>query len=58
MAMVRVRGAVKRRTAGIAGERRRPSDSRALRTSSMKAAQRLIDYTTKHYSASEQDKAT
>ena len=32
--------------------------SRSLRSSSLKAVQRLLDYTTKHYSASEKDKAT
>lgn len=54
MATVHARGAVKRRTAVIAEHD--GNNSRALRTSSMKAVQRLIDYTTKHYSASEKDK--
>jgi len=56
MATVHARGAVKRRTAVIAEHD--GNDSRALRTSSIKAVQRLIDYTTKHYSASEKTKAT
>ena len=55
MATVHARGAVKRRAAGIA-ESATATSSRALRTSSMKAVQRLIDYTTKHYSASDKDK--
>ena len=54
MATVHARGAVKRRTAGIAEHD--GNDSRALRASSIKAVQRLLDYTTKHYSASEKDK--
>ena len=54
MLTVRTRGAVKRRTAGIAehsGE-----EPRALRRSSLKAVQRLLDYTTKHYGTTEKDK--
>jgi len=53
MAAVQLRGAVKRRAAGIAfdGDVQSENGSRSLRNSSMKAAQRLIDYTTKHYSA-------
>ena len=51
MAMVRVQGSVKRRAAGIGkltdGEAGNP---RSLRHSSLKAAQRVIEYTTKHYS--------
>ncbi len=55
MAMVHARGAVKRRAAGIAeyiGDRP-DNDQRSLRNSSMKAAQHLLDYTTKHYSAND-----
>lgn len=54
MALVRVRRTVKRRTAGILDESiARPSaGSRSLRHSSVKAAQRLVEYTTKHYAAS------
>ena len=58
MAAVRARGAVKRRAAGIAeydGERRRP---RRCASSSLKAVQRLLDYTTKHYSAATRTTAT
>ena len=51
MAIVRVQGSVKRRAAGIGkvtdGEAGNP---RSLRHSSLKAAQRVIEYTTKHYS--------
>ena len=52
MTMLRVQGAVKRRAAGIREEStaRTQSDSRSLRHSSLKAAHRLIEYTTKHYS--------
>ena len=54
MAMLRVRGAVKRRAAGIRdkSDERAHSGSRSLRHSSLKAAQRLLEYTTRHYSDS------
>ena len=55
MAIAQVRFAVKRRAAEIssAGAIERPAgdDPRSLRFASKAAAQRLIDYTTKHYSA-------
>jgi tight adherence protein C len=51
MAVLRVRGSVKRRAAGIAAIGMDGEGSRSLRGSSKKAAQRLIDYTTRHYSA-------
>jgi tight adherence protein C len=52
MAAVHTRGAVKRRAGGINtspgdGEANEP---RSLRHSSLKAVQRVLDYTTKHYS--------
>ena len=53
MAAVHARSSVKRRAAGIAdysGERE-AIDKNSLRGSSVKAVQRLLDYTTKHYSA-------
>ncbi|MET0922326.1 MAG: type II secretion system F family protein [Xanthobacteraceae bacterium] len=56
MATVHARGAVKRRAAGIAEHSGDANESRALRASSLKAVQRLLDYTTKHYSASDKDK--
>jgi tight adherence protein C len=54
MATVRVRGSVKRRAADISshGPRRAAENRRSLRYASAKAAQRLIDYTTKNYSES------
>ena len=54
MAAVRVRGSVKRRAADIAtdGPRRQAENPRSLRYASMKAAQKLLDYTTKNYSDS------
>ncbi len=55
MLALRSRGAVKRRTAGIAEEMGEADDQRALRSSSLKAVQRLLDYTTKHYGATEKD---
>ncbi len=56
MAFVRVRGAVRRRTSRIMDdERRKPS--RSLRYSSVKAVTQLIEYTTKHYAASDDDNA-
>jgi tight adherence protein C len=47
MAVVRVQGSVKRRAANISLDGR--AGGRSLRSSSMKAAQRVIEYTTKHY---------
>jgi tight adherence protein C len=52
MAFVRVRGAVKRRTARVMDESERGGHARrALRYSSRKAVTQLIDYTTRHYAA-------
>ena len=53
MAVVRVQGSVKRRTANIGRveDFERSGGSRSLRHSSQKAVQRVIEYTTKHYSA-------
>jgi tight adherence protein C len=54
MTAIRVRGAVKRRAAGISSEMLVSSGgNHSLRHTSVKAAQRLIDRTTKHYSASD-----
>jgi tight adherence protein C len=55
MAGLRVRGAVKRRTASIGdgagdGDGGEPS---SLRQTGLKAAQRMLDYTTRHYSSTE-----
>jgi len=51
MAVIRVQGAVKRRAATISrGDFSTAPGARSLRHSSMKAAQRVIDYTSKHYS--------
>jgi tight adherence protein C len=50
MAVVRVRGSVKRRAAGISAIGMDGDDAGSLRGSGRKAAQRLIDYTTRHYS--------
>jgi tight adherence protein C len=55
MATAHARSSVKRRAAGIAeysGERD-GAEQKSLRGSSARAVQRLIDYTTKHYSAEE-----
>lgn len=49
MAIVRVRGSVRRRAAGISAAGV-GDDAGSLRGSSRKAAQRVIDYTTRHYS--------
>src|SRR3954467_8516124 len=52
MAVLRVQGSVKRRAAPISrGDFNAPAGSRSLRHSSLKAAQRVIDYTSKHYAA-------
>jgi len=56
MVAVRVRGSVKRRTMRILDETVRTANSkRSLRHSSHRMAQRIIEYTTKHYSGSNQD---
>jgi tight adherence protein C len=59
MAAVRVRGAVKRRAAGIGetldGES--ANERGSLRQTSLKAAQRLLEYTTKHYGSGDQSDA-
>src|SRR5689334_22872926 len=54
MAVVRVRGAVKKRTTRILDEGERKS-SRSLRHSSLKAVAQLIEYTTKHYSENDEN---
>ena len=51
MALVRVQGSVKRRAAGIGKLGDETGNSRSLRHSSLKAAQRVLEYTTKHYSS-------
>ena len=53
MAVVRVQGSVKRRAANIGrvGDIGGSSGNRSLRHSSAKAAQRVIEYTTKHYAS-------
>jgi len=56
MAFVRVRGAVKKRTSRIMDEGDRAGKpTRSLRYSSLKAVSHLIEYTTKHYSATNDD---
>jgi tight adherence protein C len=55
MAAVRVRGAVKKRTSRIMNEDERKGHKRSLQYSSAKALGKLIDYTTKHYSESNQE---
>jgi tight adherence protein C len=52
MAFVRVRGSVKRRASDIMDESERIANpKRSLRYTSLKAVAHLIDYTTKHYSS-------
>jgi tight adherence protein C len=53
---VRSRGAIKRRAAGIAEYSGVADDSSALRNSSVRAVQRLLDYATKHYAVADKDK--
>ena len=58
MALVRVRGAVRRRAAVIGldpGSASIGSGSRSLRGTSAAAAKKLLDYTTKHYSGTNDD---
>src|SRR5262249_61297822 len=59
MATVRSRGLVKRRAAGIAeysGELQ-GHEKGSLRQSSLRAVQRLLDYTSKHYAANDKGDA-
>jgi tight adherence protein C len=51
MAAVHVRGAVKKRTSRIMADKSNASHGRSLQHSSQKTVARLIEYTTKHYSA-------
>jgi tight adherence protein C len=53
MAVVRVQGSVKRRAANIGGigDIDSPRGNRSLASSSARAAQRVIEYTTRHYSS-------
>ena len=55
MVSVHARGAVKRRAAGIAefSGVRPGDDGKSLRQSSLKAVQRVLDYTNKHYGAAD-----
>ena len=51
MAFVRVRGSVKRRASGLADERElKANPRRSLRYSSLRAMAHVLEYTTKHYS--------
>lgn len=54
MAIARVQGSVRRRAANI-GQIDETGSGRSLRGSSLKAAQRVIDFTTKHYSSGSSD---
>ena len=53
MAVIRVQGSVKRRAANIGrvGDDASAGNSRSLRHSSLKAAQRVIEHTTRHYNS-------
>jgi tight adherence protein C len=53
MAFVRVRGAVKRRTARLVDEEQGSRPTRSLRYSSLKAVTQLLEYTSKHYAATD-----
>jgi tight adherence protein C len=55
MAAMRARGAIKRRAAGISeyGFDGKSDHSRSLRHSGLKAAKKLIEYSTKHYQATD-----
>jgi tight adherence protein C len=52
---LRARSAVKRRAAGITEYSANASEERGLQRSTVKAVQRLLDYTTKHYTRSDKD---
>jgi tight adherence protein C len=55
MAFMRVRGSVKRRAAEVltGGASRRESKKNSLRAASLKATQKLLDYTVRYYSAAD-----
>jgi tight adherence protein C len=56
MAFARVRGSVKRRTSHILDESERQANpKRSLRYSSLKVVAQLIEYTTKHYSSTDDE---
>jgi tight adherence protein C len=56
MLSMRTRGAVKRRAAGIVEDDTDPEhNTRSLRHSSLRAARKLVDYTTKHYTSVDDD---
>ncbi|MBI3704040.1 MAG: type II secretion system F family protein [Rhizobiales bacterium] len=55
MAFARVRGAVKKRTSRILDDERASQSTRSLRYSSLKAVTQLLEYTTKHYAATNDD---
>jgi len=55
MAFARVRGAVKKRASRILDDERGAKPSRSLRYSSVKAVTQLLEYTTKHYAATNDD---
>jgi tight adherence protein C len=54
MALIRVRQGVRRRAAGVLAEEDRAS-SRSMRYASQRAAQRLVDYASRHFSATDQN---
>ena len=56
MLALRARSEVKRRAAGIAEHSGEKQEGRGLQSSSIKAVQRLLDYTTKHYMKSDKDR--
>jgi tight adherence protein C len=55
MAALRVRSAVKKRTSRILSDQERTSQGRSLQDSSAKALTKLLEYTTKHYSETNQE---
>jgi hypothetical protein len=55
MAFARVRGAVKKRTSRIMDDDKTANPTRSLRYSSLKAVTQLLEYTTKHYAATNDD---
>jgi tight adherence protein C len=55
MAGVQIRGSVRRRAAGLTPTVEYANRPRALRHSSFKLAQKLIEYATRHYASSDED---
>lgn len=57
MLLLRTRTAVRRRAASVGSNATAPREERSLRHASLKASQKLIDYTTRHFSDKDEGQA-